>query len=88
MENTHTKEAASDIISGNLLMLIATIFFGINLPVQKMLLPQWMSEVDLAIVLIGGAAILFWATSLFMKKSRIEKSDWKILIISGFLCLF
>ena len=37
-------------LKGNLFILIATIFFGVNLPVVKVLIPHWMTSMDVSAV--------------------------------------
>ncbi len=48
--------SAGELIKGNLLIMLSTIFFGVNIPVAKLLIPEWMSSVDLTLFRLGGAA--------------------------------
>ena len=73
---------------GNLLILISTIFFGINLPAIKFLIPDWMSGMDVAAMRIAGGALFFWIASLFVKTPKIERNDWKYILLGGFVGLF
>lgn len=73
---------------GNLCMLVAAIFWGVNVSFTKALIPQWMSaEAVTAVRLIGGC-VLFWLASLFVKAQRIDRGDYKKLILGGFVGLF
>ena len=51
-------------LKGNLFILIATIFFGVNIPVVKFLIPQWMSSFDVTIFRLCGGCVLFFNLSL------------------------
>ena len=77
-----------DLIKGNLFMLIATIFFGVNIPVVKILIPEWMSSVDVTIFRLGGGCILMWIASMFMKNDRIQRDDYLRIFLGGAVGLF
>lgn len=73
---------------GNLLILIASIFWGVNISATKALIPDWMTANGItAVRLIGGCA-LFWIVSLFMRNDKIARHDWVRLVIGGALGLF
>lgn len=73
---------------GNLCMLVATIFWGLNVPVTKVLIPEWMSGNGIAAVRLVGGCILFWIVSLFMKSKGIDRSDRVKIILGGTVGLF
>lgn len=50
--------------------------YGINHTIAKGLMPHVIQPYGFIVLRVGGAAILFWAMSLFTKSERIEKSDW------------
>ena len=75
-------------LRGNMLILVATVFFGINLPAQKILIPQWLSAIDMVVMRLAGATALIWATSLFIKCKPIEKGDRGLVFICGAIFLF
>lgn len=75
-------------LRGNLFILTATILFGINLPVLKILIPDWLTAMDATAVRIGGGALLMWIASIFVKNRPIDKSDWGRIIIGGAVGLF
>lgn len=82
-------DSASDALRGNLLILIATIFFGVNIPVVKYLNPQWLTSDDITVFRLGGGCLLFWLTSLIMKgNDRIARNDFPRILIGGGLGLF
>lgn len=77
-----------NLIEGNLCILIATIFFGMNIPVVKLLIPRWMTSMDVTAFRMFGGCLLIWATSLFFPREKIQKQDWKKLILGGAIGLF
>ena len=81
---------ASSFIVGNLCMLFAAIFWGLNVSVTKALYDPiaWMTPHSIVIVRLVGGAILFWLASCFVKCESIEKEDWLKLILGGFIGLF
>ncbi|MCM1369693.1 MAG: DMT family transporter [Candidatus Amulumruptor caecigallinarius] len=75
-------------ILGNICMLIAALFWGLNVPITKVLIPDWMTGTGISAVRLIGGCVLFWLVSLFVKKSRIDKSDWWRIILGGVVGLF
>lgn len=75
-------------LAGNACILIATIFWGVNVSFTKALIPQWMTSESISAVRLIGGCILFWAASLLIKNSRIARDDWKKLILGGVVGLF
>ncbi|MCH5223328.1 MAG: EamA family transporter [Muribaculaceae bacterium] len=73
---------------GNLCILIAVIFWGVNVSVTKALIPEWMTAYGIIIVRLIGGCIVMWITSLFIKCSKIQKHDWLKLILGGAIGLF
>lgn len=86
--NQPTKSSGSGFIIGNLCILIATIFWGVNVSVTKALIPEWMTAYGIIIVRLVGGCILMWIASLFIKCAKIQKEDWVKLILGGALGLF
>ena len=89
--STPPKErSASSLLIGNLCMLVAAIFWGLNVSFTKALyVPErWMTPDSIVIVRLAGGAILFWLASAFIKCESIQKEDWLKLILGGFIGLF
>ena len=77
------KKNVSGALVGNACILIATIFWGMNVAVTKALIPEWMTADGItAVRLIGGAALM-WIVSLFVKDKPIEHHDWIKLFLGG-----
>lgn len=78
----------SNFLLGNVCILLAAIFWGVNVSFTKALIPEWMSSDGVtAVRLIGGCA-LFWLASLFVKCERIARQDWLRLVLGGVVGLF
>lgn len=77
-----------DLFIGNLCILIAVIFWGVNVSVTKALIPEWMTAYGIIIVRLIGGCICMWIASLFVKCAKIQKHDWIKLILGGAIGLF
>lgn len=73
---------------GNGCMLAAAIFWGVNVAFTKALIPEWMTADAVSAVRLIGGCVLFWLCSLFMKNDRIQRGDWKKLVLGGCIGLF
>lgn len=74
--------------AGHLAMFLSVLFFGLNIPVLKDLMPEWLTGVDATFFRIVGATSLFWIASLFIKNDKIDKADRWIILFSGMFGLF
>lgn len=73
---------------GNGYILLATIFFGLNIPAVKALVPRWMTAEDVTAVRIIAGCALMWLTALFVRRERIDRGDWLRLAAGGIVGLF
>lgn len=73
---------------GSLCILLATIFWAVNIPVVKALVPEWMPADAVTVIRILGACVLFWICSIFVKNDKIARADWWRLIVGGAIGLF
>lgn len=73
---------------GNLCILTATIFWGINVSATKALIPEWMSADSITAVRLVGGCLLFWIVSFFVARQKIARHDWLKLILGGVVGLF
>lgn len=88
MSDTPEKRGFFDFLLGNACMLLATIFWGINVAVTKALIPDWMTADGISAVRLIGGCILFWCASLFFRCQTIARGDWVKLVCGGVLGLF
>lgn len=61
--------------------LIATSIYGLNHTIAKGLMPTYIGPFGFILVRVLGAAILFWIIGIWGPKERIEKKDWKRIIL-------
>ena len=61
--------------------LLATSIFGFNHTIAKELMPNVLSPNALLYCRILGAAVCFWIISLFVKNEKVEREDFKLIII-------
>lgn len=80
--------SVSSILWGNFFIFLSTVFFGVNIPVVKILIPEWMTALDVTVFRLGGGCVLIWIASLFLKPDKIAKSDYLKVILGGTLGLF
>lgn len=73
---------------GNGAILLASIFWGVNVSVTKALIPEWMTSEGITAVRLVGGCVLFWIVSLFLKSASIERKDWLKLVLGGTIGLF
>ena len=88
MPTNPDKKTSTGMIFGHACILLATIFWGINVSATKALIPEWMSADGIVAVRLVGGCALMWLVSLFMRCSRIDKGDWLKLILGGAIGLF
>ena len=83
------KLAGFGAIIGNLCMLFAAIFWGVNVSATKALLaPDWMSSNGIIVVRLVGGCILMWIASIFVPKQKILGKDWIKVVLGGAVGLF
>jgi drug/metabolite transporter (DMT)-like permease len=70
-------------LKGHLFILLANVLFGINMPISKYLLPDLVQPESLTIMRMLFACVMFWLTSLFMKKEKVPLKDIGLLFICG-----
>lgn len=85
-----TPKSASSLLIGNLCMLVAAIFWGLNVSVTKALYDPigWMTPNSIVIVRLMGGAVLFWIASVFIKCENIQRQDWLKVVLGGVVGLF
>lgn len=84
----NTNKSKSSFLIGNLCMLFAAIFWGLNVTATKALIPEWMTSDGISVVRMIGGAVLFWLVSLFVRNDKIARHDWWRVIVGGVVGLF
>lgn len=85
---TTSDKNIGQVLRGNIFILLATIFFGVNIPVVKFLIPEWMSSFDVTVFRLGGGCVLFWIASAFVHPDKIARADFPRILLGGGLGLF
>lgn len=88
MANIDSKKSIGRLLVGNTCILLATIFWGINVSATKYLIPDWMTAKGIIVVRLVGGCLLMWLVSLFVKHKSIDRHDWLKLILGGTVGLF
>lgn len=88
MKPESQNRSAGKFIAGNACILVATIFWGVNVSFTKALIPDWMTSEGISAVRLIGGCVLFWIASLFLKNTRIGRHDWLRLALGGVVGLF
>ncbi len=83
-----SKPSKGAFLVGNGCILLASIFWGVNVSVTKALIPDWMTADGITAVRLIGGCILLWVVSLFLKCGKIARHDWIKLILGGAVGLF
>ena len=73
----------SEKLKGHLVMLVTVIIFGLNIPVTKSLMPDWVSSYGVTLLRMGFACIAFWLVSLFLPKEKVSGKDMWIMVLGG-----
>lgn len=88
LPDLHKKQLSAGVLVGNACILVASIFWGVNVSFTKALIPQWMSAEGIIVVRLVGGCLLMWLASLFLKCGPVDRGDWKKLICGGSIGLF
>lgn len=71
---------------GHLSILGANIIFAVNIPIAKTIVgPEGVDPLVISFFRFGGAMILFWIASLFVKPEKVTRRDLLLLFFAG-LC--
>ena len=87
-DNISGKTTGAGILIGNACILLATIFWGINVSATKALIPHWMTADGIVAVRLVGGCALMWIVSLFINTGKILRGDWLRIIFGGAVGLF
>ncbi|MDL2282441.1 DMT family transporter [Parabacteroides sp. OttesenSCG-928-G06] len=71
-------------VKGHLLIFLANVLFAVNMPVSKYLLPGHLTPEALTIMRMAFACVMFWITSLFVRKENVPLKDIGLLFVCAF----
>ncbi|MGL5957999.1 MAG: DMT family transporter [Phocaeicola sp.] len=67
-----------------LALIVANVIWGLIAPINKSVLADIEVE-QLILLRLGGAALLFWLTSLFLPTEKVERKDFPALFAASLL---
>lgn len=67
----------------HLCIFFACAFWGLMAPVGKDAMTHGITGIDMVTFRVTGACLLFWLTSLFVKKEHVERKDLVKLFFAG-----
>ena len=65
--------------------LMATTIYGINHTVAKEVMPHYIGAFGFILLRVVGASLLFWIISFWAPNERIERKDYKRIIVGALL---
>lgn len=60
---------------GHLAILASNIIFGVNIPISKLAMPEYVSAFSLAFFRTFGALVFFWTLSFFTRREKVPLRD-------------
>jgi len=72
-------------VQGHVAMLFTSLIFGVNIPLSKNLMPDWITPMGLTYSRFAFGAIAFWLTSLFFKSEKVTGKDMGTLFLGSLL---
>ena len=72
-------------IQGHVAMLFTSLIFGVNIPLSKNLMPDWISPIGLTYSRFAFGAVMFWLVSLFFKSEKVSRKDMGTLFLGSLL---
>ena len=70
---------------GHAAIMAANVIFGLGVPVSSFLLRDWVTPNVYMASRCVGAALVFWAVSLFAPRERVSGRDLAVIVLSGLL---
>lgn len=77
--------SASEKWKGHVAVLCANLIFGLNIPISKALLSQWMTPFGYMASRTFAATIIFWIIQSFLSKEKVSPKDLAIIAMGGIM---
>lgn len=68
---------------GHIAILMTNVIFGLNTPIAKTLVPEWIHPFALTLVRMSCATVVFWSISLFLPREKVRGKDLAILFFAA-----
>ena len=63
---------------------IATLIYGVTFTIAKEVMPIYIQPYAFILLRVSSGALVFWTASLFVTRQKIEKGDYKKIMIASF----
>jgi drug/metabolite transporter (DMT)-like permease len=70
---------------GHIIMLVVNIIFGLNTPITKSLMPEFLTAYSLIFLRFAGSSLLFWIISYWVKEEKVTSRELGLLFFAGML---
>lgn len=70
---------------GLVAIVLANTIFGLNIPVTKSLIADWMTPIGYTMTRMFFGAIIFWIIASFQRKEIVQKKDLLFLLVGGLM---
>lgn len=70
---------------GLIAILTANIIFGLNIPVTRALIANWMTPMGYTMTRMCCGAVIFWTIGSFLQKDKMERKDLLVTMIGGLM---
>lgn len=84
----HLCASVSNVLKAHISLFAAQVIYALNYSIAKDLMPTHIGPFALVLLRIGGAGILFWALSLFVRKEPLDKGDFKKMAVLAMFGVF
>ena len=68
-------------LKAHISLLLANLIYGANYSIAKFVMPQFVMPSAFIVLRVLSAIVLFWITSLFIPKQKIDKQDYKLFVL-------
>lgn len=68
---------------GHIAVFTTNLIFGLNTPIAKTLVPEWISPYALTLLRMSFAALIFWGVGLFVKNEKVSSKDLAIIFFGA-----
>ncbi|MCB0374371.1 MAG: EamA family transporter [Sinomicrobium sp.] len=70
---------------GILAIISANVIFGLNIPVTKSLVSQWMTPAGYTITRMFFGTIVFWTIGTFLRHEKVLRKDLLVMLLGGLM---
>ncbi len=75
----------NQVVAGRLMIIFTQVVLGLNIPVTRDILLNYLSSVAYIGIRAAVTALFFWIVQIFAKKEKIERKDFMLILFGGFL---